>query len=702
MSDIELIPQGRSRRNKAAADGAHTQRKEVSLSEEQSGPVIEVSGGEIKNSGSRKDAGGNGESGSGKKKGKEKKSRLSKTVKRIIAFAIAEVLVLTGIFSYAYVARQYNKIQRPEVNIEAVINSNLSVENIEKMKGYWNIAVFGVDSRDSSVGKGNNADVIIIVSVNRDTGEIKMVSVFRDTYMGVAGDKYNKINYAYCVGGPEQALKALNEDLDLNITQYATFNWKAVATAINILGGVDVELSKAEFYYINSYITATVNGTGIGSVQLAHAGPNHLDGVQAVAYARLRYMDNDYARTERQRKIIQLCFDKAKQTDVKTLTSMIGVMLELVATNMTWQDGLDAIADLPKYHISDTGGFPFARGEAMIGKLDAVVPQTLESNVIELHRFLFNDEEYVPSDMVKNMSAYISSKSGMYKAGENVGHVSTSGGYIPKPTQAAAETQPAESTASSEGEKTETEEKTLTITGEEGVEYTYSKEGYLIYVAGTDDDGKPTYKYVFGDDGKRIKIYDISEDGTKTALFETGEDGTLTLEDLKKTPQAEEEGGEPTAPGDDDDDEGSEGPGGPEPGSKVTPGSKSPSEGTYKVKPVVQTEAETGGPGSPSPAPGGNDTPGGPTEPGGEKVPDNDRPSEGEAAPENGPSQNSPGPAAPGKNTESASAPGHDKETSAAAPTAPSTEKTSEGVPVVPAPGSTETGNSNGPGGPGA
>ena len=144
----------------------------------------------------------------------------------------------------------------------------------------------------------------------------------------------------YTEGGPEQALKALNKNLDLNITDYATFNWKAVATAINILGGVDIDISKTEYYYMNAFITETVKGTGIGSVQLKDGpGTYHLDGVQAVAYGRLRLMDSDYARTERQRIIIQKAFEKAKKADLATLNSLVGNMCAMCATNINEQIG---------------------------------------------------------------------------------------------------------------------------------------------------------------------------------------------------------------------------------------------------------------------------------------------------------------------------------------------------------------------------
>ena len=493
------------------------------------------------------------------KKSTKSTKRSAGLMRRILAFAIAEVLVLTGIFSYAFIKRQYNKIQRPDIDIEAVKNPNLSIEDIQKMdEGFWTVAIFGVDSRDNSAGKGNNSDVIIVANIDRNSGEIKLVSVFRDTYLTIGDGKYNKINAAYCNGGPEQAIKALNENLDLNITQYVTFNWKAVATAVNMLGGVDVELSKAEFYYINSFITETVKGTGIASVHLEHAGMNHLDGVQAVAYARLRYMDNDYSRTERQRKIIGLCFDKVKKTDPTTLANMAGVMLEMVATNMGWQEAGEAIGMMSKLYMGDTGGFPYARGEAIIGKRGScVIPQTLESNVAELHRQLFHEENYQCSERVKAIGAKISAESGMYTEGTFIGHVSTSG-YIPE-TKPAAQTTPAE-TAESESETIETsqsssipdignmtdEERQLAIEEyleklgivTEDREYAISDDGYIVYVSGQDADGLAVYKYVLGNDGKRIRIFETetetsaseaessTEGATSSAASEPGQTGT--------------------------------------------------------------------------------------------------------------------------------------------------------------------------------
>lgn len=386
-----------------------------------------------------------------------------KKIRRIIILAVAEIFTLALIFSYAYVARLMNSFQRPDnVNQEQVGNKAMPEELKKHMTGYRTIAVFGVDSRDGNVNRAN-ADVIMICNINRDTGEIRLVSVFRDTYLNISDkNAYNKINAAYALGGASQALAALNKNLDLDISEYVTFNWKSVADGINMLGGVDIDISKAEFRYINSFITETVNKTGVPSVHLKSAGLNHLDGVQAVAYARLRKMDTDYARTERQRLVIQKTFDKAKKADLGLLNRILLMEVEQVGTNLTFSDFTELLLDLSKYHIGETAGFPSARGEMTVGKRgDCVIPQTLETNVAELHKFLFGKEDYEPSDMVKKISAKIAADSGMYKQGTSIDHVSTEGKDIEEKTTEATKPEKTTSeveTSSQEGSIEETDE----------------------------------------------------------------------------------------------------------------------------------------------------------------------------------------------------------------------------------------------------
>ena len=391
--------------------------------------------------------------------------------KLIIVFIILEILFLLGTGLYRYAQNKMSLIQPSQFKPAQVTNPNIPQGKVEEMEGYWTIALFGVDSRNNSVGKGNNADVIIICNIDQGTGEIKLVSVFRDTYLSVSDNGlYNKINQAYFLGGPEQAVEALNRNLDLQIDDFATFNWKAVVDAVNILGGVDVELSKAEFYYINAYITETVEATGVGSYQLKQAGLNHLDGVQAVAYARLRKMDTDFARTERQREIIDLCFQKLKKSDFAVVNNVMEAVFPQILSSVTIDDIIPAARNLTKYTIADTMGFPAARSDANMGKKGAcVIPQTLESNVTLLHQFLFGDENYQPSDMVKKISAKISADTGMYNEAKPIDHVGTDGGYIPKPTQATKATEK-EETKENESESSTSETDESIIDGETDLE----------------------------------------------------------------------------------------------------------------------------------------------------------------------------------------------------------------------------------------
>lgn len=329
-----------------------------------------------------------GDRESGGKQPKKKKHRF-----RLLKLLLLLILVTAGYFIYKYK---------------------------QTGSGYWTIAVFGVDSRNGNLEKGALSDVEMICVIDRGTGDIKLVSVYRDTYMEINPDgTYHKINEAYFKGGHQQAVQALERNLDLAIDDYATFNWKAVVDAVNILGGIDLEISDSEFKYINSFITETVESTGIGSHHLEHAGMNHLDGVQAVAYARLRLMDTDYNRTARQRLVIQLAMNKAKEADFKTLSMLVKTIIPQISTSIGVDDLLPLARNIRKYHISQNGGFPFSRGETHVGKKDCVIPLTLESNVIQLHQFLYGTENFQPSETVRQISGKIAADSGMGHVAEN-------------------------------------------------------------------------------------------------------------------------------------------------------------------------------------------------------------------------------------------------------------------------------------------
>ena len=288
---------------------------------------------------------------------------------------------------------------------------------VKNQKGYYTVAVFGVDSRDGNVEKGALSDVNMIVNVDRESGDIQLISIYRDMYSMIDEDgKFHKFNQAYVEGGPDQALETLNRNLDLDIKDYITVNWKAVIDAINILGGVDLEITDAEFKYMNSFIAKTVEATGVGSYELEHAGMNHLDGVQAVAYARLRLMDTDFNRTERQRKVVSLAFDKAKNANFSTLYSILVAVLPQTSTNVGIDNLIPFAKDISKYHLSETTGFPFDKDTKKMHKRDYVVPITLKSNVIALHDMLYGKipgYSYTPSETLVKISNKIIKDTGM-------------------------------------------------------------------------------------------------------------------------------------------------------------------------------------------------------------------------------------------------------------------------------------------------
>ena len=296
----------------------------------------------------------------------------------------------------------------PEIEMPQIQNNNIRIKTQELMEGYWTVAVFGVDARDGTLDKGTRSDMQMLFNVNLGTGEIKGVSVYRDTYLKInENGRYDKINEAYFYGGPAQALTALRDNLDLTIDDYASFSWKAVADSINILGGIDVNVSHKEFRIINGFITETVKATGVGSHHLKKEGPNHLDGIQAVAYARLRKMDTDFKRTERQRTVLNLVLDKAKKADIATLNQLVHTVLPQISTSVGIKDVLPLVKNIKRFHLTETEGFPTKIKGARIRGRDCVIPADLESNVKRLHEFLFDETDYEPSSFVQEISRQI-------------------------------------------------------------------------------------------------------------------------------------------------------------------------------------------------------------------------------------------------------------------------------------------------------
>lgn len=321
----------------------------------------------------------------------------------LLLFFICSVLL--------YVTKLATAVQKiPDVDIQEVKNTHLEETTEKKLDDYWTVAVFGVDSRNGNLGKGASADTQMILSLNKANGEIRLMSVYRDTLLmsNVKEGKCGKIVSSYAEGGPEQALMALNENLDLNIMDYVSFSWNAAADAVNLLGGIDMDITEAEYTYINAFITETVERTGIPSTHLPKPGPSHLDGVQAVAYCRLRLMDSDQSRTKRQRKVMEAVLEKIKKADLPTLNRLLELVLPQVATSMNLTDCLELAKHAGNYKMVGNEGFPVEYEEAKLGRLGScLISKTLESNVAELHEFLYDNQDYECSDRVKEIAKEI-------------------------------------------------------------------------------------------------------------------------------------------------------------------------------------------------------------------------------------------------------------------------------------------------------
>lgn len=341
---------------------------------------------------------------------KEKKKNRGLKVFGIIVLVL--IIILVGIigFTYFFVTSKLNKIQKVDIDVSQL---DISEEVEQNLSGYRNIALFAIDSRSNEdYGEGNRSDGIIIASINNSTKEVKLASVYRDTYVQIEGHGLDKITHAYSYGEAPLAISTLNTNLDLNIKEFVTVNFDAVAEAINELGGVTITVDSQEVNYINQYIKETSKVTGISTNQLSAPGTLTLDGVQAVAYARIRYTEGgDYKRAERMRTVVEATFDKLKTKSLTEINSFVDNILPKIYTNISTNDMIAMIPDLTKYKVSDSIGWPYeTRGITMNAWYG--IPVTLESNVTRLHQELFGEQDYTPSETVKNISNQIVTKTG--------------------------------------------------------------------------------------------------------------------------------------------------------------------------------------------------------------------------------------------------------------------------------------------------
>ena len=328
-----------------------------------------------------------------------------------VMLCTAGVLLCLALSGAAYVMAKWNKIDTQEIKAEdLIINEEVKMnKEIDLGDGYTNVALFGVDSRDGNLGKGNRTDCIIVASLNNETKEIKMVSVYRDTLLDLSEGTYQKCNAAYSYGGPVTAINMLNMNLDLDIEDYVTVDFGAIADAIDLLGGVEIDVKEEEIKPLNKYINETARSAGKEAHRVENSGLQLLDGSQATTYARIRSTaGGDFTRTERQRLVIEKMFEKALEADLGTINAIIDEVFPQVSTSFTLQEILTYASAYDQYTLGDNMGFPVDKTtDTLSGLGSIVIPQDLVSNVTKLHEFLFGTKDYTPSSTVQTVNGNI-------------------------------------------------------------------------------------------------------------------------------------------------------------------------------------------------------------------------------------------------------------------------------------------------------
>ena len=333
----------------------------------------------------------------------------------VLVFLLSAILALSGVLvAFATIASM------DDVDVDRD-NVAINPEVATQLDGYTNIAVLGTDARADSAENDTRSDAIIVVSINKETNEVKMFSVFRDTLLDVGDQGLDKITHAYAYGGAEQTLYTLNKNLDLNIDKVVVINWKTVANMIDAVGGITIDVQESELEELNKYINETAKNVGGPNDKLESAGKQTLNGVQAVTYSRIRKdaVTGDYRRNERMKIVFSKTFKKLRSTGYLKMFTVLRKTAPEVGTNMSANEIMKMMLKFKSYDMTDsTTGFPYdvagwtgygGAGYAWYGP-----PVNLTNNVSKLHEQFFEQGGYTPTDTVQEISGRISALTGLY------------------------------------------------------------------------------------------------------------------------------------------------------------------------------------------------------------------------------------------------------------------------------------------------
>lgn len=268
---------------------------------------------------------------------KKKKSKL----KRFLLFLLMLILIL-GIGWYYVIGKLYGQMVYQEATA-------LTGEPM-KADGVTNILLIGNDSREN--GEDGRSDAMILLSVSNKTKTIHMTSLLRDMYVEIPGHDGNRLNAAYAYGGAELLMETIENNLDITVNRYALVNFQAFANLVDAVGGVDLELTNEEVQYVNGYLVEynmlTNRPEGTDYLDSSLSGMIHLNGSQALAYSRNRYLGTDFGRTERQRKVLAAVIQGAPKALLTNPKELIEGILPNLTTNLTQGECFELSIMAPK------------------------------------------------------------------------------------------------------------------------------------------------------------------------------------------------------------------------------------------------------------------------------------------------------------------------------------------------------------------
>ena len=319
-----------------------------------------------------------------------------------ILIALLVLVIGAGMGAYIYVNHMLDNLDKIDVD-----KDKLGIVDVD---GYVNFLVMGVDSRDMNDFKGSRTDALILVSLEEKTNKVKLTSIYRDTMLKMGNtDKYDKITHAFAYDGPANTVKSINQAMDLDVDKFVVINWKTVVDMINAAGGVTLDIEDYEIDEMNRCTEETARVVGNGEyTPITSPGKQTVDCYQAVGYGRMRNgVGDDIKRTERMRIVIESLLNKLKKSSPKKIDKVLKTTMPLIKTNISKGDIFSLATRVPKFKVTKSASFPYNYTGGMIDGVYYLIPNTLRESVVELHKKVFGQKEYQPSQNVRQISQKI-------------------------------------------------------------------------------------------------------------------------------------------------------------------------------------------------------------------------------------------------------------------------------------------------------